>query len=98
MNNFGKGPGGDLIDMGFRGGSAAFGGAVVENGYSRWGENIEMERVDGGMSLGPGHYSEYRGGLYDGMALSSEFLGEYYSNVSTRNGRESIEWDQEFGL
>lgn len=85
MNNFGRGAGGDLIDIGMGAGAGAFGGAAIglENGYGRYGEHIEMERVDGGMTLGTGHYSDYRGGLFDGMALSSEFLGEYYSNVST---------------
>lgn len=85
ITSFGRGAGGDLIDMGMGAGAGGLGGAAMalEHGYSRWGEHIEMERVDGGMTLGQGHYSEYRGGLFDGMALSSEFLGEYYSNVST---------------
>ena len=41
----------------------------------------------GGMTGQHGHYtshlgSEYRGGTYDGMAVSEGFLREYYSNVS----------------
>lgn len=83
ITGFGRGAGGDLIDMGMGAGAGGLGGAAMEHEYSRWGEHIGMERVDGGMTLGQGHYSEYRGGLFDGMALSSEFLGEYYSNVST---------------
>lgn len=47
--------------------------------------------IDGRLIPGHGHYSEDRGGLFDGMALSMEFLGHYYSSVSKRNGRESIE-------
>lgn len=91
INNYGKGQGGDLIDMGMGAGAGGIGGALLDNRFSHYREHIDMEHVDSGMMLGQGHYSEYRGGLFDGMALSSEFLGEYYSNVSTRNGRKSIE-------
>lgn len=85
IGSFGRGAGGDLIDIGMGAGAGGLSGATMglDHGYSRWGEHIEMERVDGGMTLGHGHYSDYRGGAFDGMALSSEFLGEYYSNVST---------------
>lgn len=91
INNYGKGRGGDLIDMGMGAGAGGIGGASLDNRFSHYREHIDMEHVDSGMMLGQGRYSEYRGGLFDGMALSSEFLGEYYSNVSTRNGRKSIE-------
>lgn len=93
INNYGKGHG--LIDMEM---GAGAGGATMtlDNRFSHYGEHIDMEHVDSGMMLGQGNYSEYRGGIFDGMALSSEFLGEYYSSVSTQNGRESIEWDHEF--
>lgn len=76
-------------------GAGAGGGMTLDNRFTHYRERTDMEHMDGGMMQGQEHYSEYRGGLFDGMALSSEFLGEYYSNVSTRNGRESIEWDQE---
>lgn len=81
INNYGKGHEADLIGMGM--GLGAGGGAIMtlDNRFDR--EHIHLEEVDGGMMLGQGHYSEYRGGLFDGMALSGEFLGEYYSNVST---------------
>lgn len=78
-DNYGKWHGGDLIDMGMGAGAGGIGGAGL--GFSR--EHIDMEHIDGGMILGREHYLEHRGGLFDGMALSSEFLGEYYSSVST---------------
>lgn len=53
--------------------------------FNRYGEHVDMEYMNGGMMLGQANYSQYSGGFADGMALSSEFLGEYYSNVSARN-------------
>lgn len=86
VNNYGKGQH-DLIDMGgaARGGGIG-GGTMTIDGFNRYGEHIDLEYVSGGMMLGQGNYSQYSGGLFDGMALSSEFLGEYYSNVSAPNG------------
>lgn len=97
INNYRSGQG-DLIDMRMGPGAGGFGGDIMtlDHRFNRYGEHIDMEHVDSGLTQG--HYSEYRGGLFDGMALSSEFLGEYYSNVSTQNGRESIWWDQAFNL
>lgn len=81
-------------------GPGAGGGVIrtLDNGFSHYREHIDMEQIDNGMMLEQGHFLEHRGGLFDGMALSSEFLGEYYSNVSAQNGRETIEWNQEVCL
>lgn len=86
VNNYGKGQH-DLIDMGMAaGGGGVGGGTMTIDRFNRYGEHIDMEYANGGTMLGQGNYSQYSGGLFDGMALSSEFLGEYYSNVSTPNG------------
>lgn len=44
---------------------------------------MEMGQMGGEMMMGQRRrYSQYRSGIFDGMALSDEFLDEYYSNVS----------------
>lgn len=83
VNNYGKGQH-DLIDMGMAAGGGG-GGTMLLDRFNRYGEHIDMEYMNGGTMLGAGNYSQYSAGLFDGMALSSEFLGEYYSNVSAQN-------------
>lgn len=97
LNNFAKGQSADLIDLGMGGGGGGLGGGLGGGGAMtidrlNYGEHVDMGYMEGGTMLGQANYSEYRGGLFDGMALSSEFLGEYYSNVSTYNGGESIKY------
>ncbi len=54
------------------------------NQYNQSGGQVEMDYAGGRMMTGQGHlYSGYRTGAFDGMALSGQFLGEYYSSVST---------------
>lgn len=84
--------------MGAGGGGFGSGGMRISNRFSNYGEQVGMEYMGGGMMLGQGNYSQYSGGIFDGMALSSEFLGEYYSTVSTPNCGESSKCDQEFCL
>lgn len=69
---------------------AAGGGTMTMDRFNLYGEHMDAKYVDG-MMLGHGHYSQYSGGAFDGMALSSEFLGEYYSNVSKQNGSKRTE-------
>lgn len=38
----------------------------------------------------------YRAGMFDEMALSEEFLGEYYSSVSTQTVIENTKGGQVF--
>lgn len=53
------------------------------NRYKRFVGHEEMELMDTGMLAGQEHlFSRYRAGVFDGMALSDQFLGEYYSSVS----------------
>lgn len=86
VNNYSKGQH-DLIDMGVAaGGGAMGGGTMTMDRFNRYGEYSDMEYASGGMMLGQGNYSQHSGGLFDGMAFSSDFLGEYYSNVSAPNG------------
>lgn len=51
--------------------------------------------MNGGMIMGEDRY-RYRAGMFDGMALSEEFLGEYYSNVSTQTVTENTKGGQVF--
>ena len=61
------------------------------SGYQQHGQQggmrTDYEAGAGAMTGQHGHHasqqgSGYRGGMYDGMALSEGFLGEYYCNVS----------------
>ncbi len=54
------------------------------NQYNQSGGQVEMDYTGAGMMTGQEHaFSQYRAGMFDGMALSEQFLGEYYSSVST---------------
>lgn len=74
------------------GGGAAIGGAVNTSTltaedihlYNRYRHFSGQEDIMGmGTMTGQGHFfSQYRAGVFDGMALSDQFLGEYYSSVS----------------
>lgn len=97
FNGFGHGQH-DHMGMGAGGGGFGSGGMRIDNRFNSYGEHMDMEYVDGGMMLGQGNYSQYSGRLLDGMTLSSDFLGEYYTNVSTPNCSENSKCDQEFCL
>lgn len=90
IKHFGTGHQLDMTDMGIAaGGGLVGGGTMTMDRFNHYGEHMDAKYVDGGMMLGQGQYSQYSGGAFDGMALSSEFLGEYYSNVSKRNSSKS---------
>lgn len=92
----GKGYLGGLAEVGgAAGGGAALSGAIntstltdenmhLYNQYKHSSGQVELDCTGGGMMTGQEHlYSRYRTGVFDGMALSHKFLGEYYSSVST---------------
>lgn len=54
----------------------------------RYGENLDY--TDGGMT-GWQHSSGYTGGVFDGMALSRDFLGSYYFSKSEHARQQSQE-------
>lgn len=92
----GKGNLGGLPKVGgAAGGGASLGGAIntstltAENmhlydQYNHSSGQVELDYTGGGMYTGQEHlYTRSRTGVFDGMALSHKFLGEYYSSVST---------------
>lgn len=75
--------------LGVVGGGAAGGGGaglITEDlrSYGQHGQFLmtQEELIDSGMAGGQHVFSQYRGGAFDGMALSEQFLDEYYSSVS----------------
>ena len=53
------------------------------NQYGYLSGQNEMEFMGGGMMAGQDmSFTHYKGGAFDGMALSDHFLGEYYLTVS----------------
>lgn len=92
VNVTGKGGYADGIELGGAQGGSGGGGCgdsfmTTEDvqTYSRYkySGQTEMDYVGAGMMTGQDHlYSRYRAGAFDGMALSEQFLGEYYSSVS----------------
>lgn len=52
------------------------------NQYNQFSEG-KFDYMDSRVTTGQEHlYSGYKGGAFDGMALSDQFLGEYYFSVS----------------
>lgn len=93
VNSYGgAGVHGGLIE-----GATALGGAAVGGGLTssvfltkenmhlyNHGGQMEMDSMGGGMMTGQDqHFSRYRDGVLEGIALTDEFLEEYYSSVST---------------
>lgn len=101
----GKGFLGGLTDLGGAGGGAGGGGAggmnistlTSENIYNQYNHSRGQVEVDyrvGGMTMGQEHfYSKNQFGLFDGMALPYEFLGEYYFKVSRSIVNENTKHD-----
>ncbi|TKS79694.1 Desmoglein-2 Cadherin family member 5 HDGC [Collichthys lucidus] len=100
----GKGYLGGLVD----GGGAALGGGATMNTSDLTAENMhmynrynqfmgqgDMNYTGAGMMTGQEHlYSRYKdGGVFDGMALSDHFLGEYYSSKSNHAAQQSQQKD-----
>ncbi|XP_068426278.1 desmoglein-2-like protein [Clinocottus analis] len=64
------------------------------NQYRHSSGTMGMDHVDAGMMTGQGQrFSQYRAGAFDGMALSDEFLEEYYSSKSNHAAHQSQEKD-----
>lgn len=96
INSFGgNGCLGGLVEVEEEAGKgAALGGAVntstwmnthLYSQYPNRGQE-EMDYMGAGMMTGQEHrFSQYMAGAFDGMALSDQFLEEYYSSVSTKN-------------
>lgn len=91
VNNYGgKGYFGGLNEEG----GAALGGGINTSTmtaeemrlyrlYNNSGGQIDMDYAGGGMMTGQQHFFDrYRADAFDGMALSEEFLGQYYASVS----------------
>lgn len=85
----GKGFLGGLTDLGGAGSGGAGGmnmsTLTSENIYRQYnsGGQVEVDYRVGGMATGQERfYSKNQFGVFDGMALPYEFLGEYYFNVS----------------
>lgn len=87
----GKGFLGGLVEQGgAAGGSGARHTSIVTtenlnqyNQYRHTSGQVGMDHTDAGMMTGHRQMgSQYMVGIFDGMALSDQFLGEYYSSVS----------------
>ncbi|XP_031711123.1 desmoglein-2-like isoform X1 [Anarrhichthys ocellatus] len=64
------------------------------NQYRHSRGQVGMDYVDAGMMTGQGQrFSQYRAGAFDGMALSDQFLGEYYSSKSDHAAHQSQQKD-----
>ncbi|XP_070831279.1 desmoglein-2-like protein [Chaetodon trifascialis] len=106
-NNFGgKGYLDALADVGGpAGGGAALGGAVntsvwtsanghMSNQYHHTSGQVEMDYMGAGMMAGQEHlFSQYRTDIFDGIALSDQFLEEYYSSKSSHAAQQSQQKD-----
>ncbi|KAM6919718.1 desmoglein-2-like protein isoform 2-T2 [Lycodopsis pacificus] len=87
------------------GGAAGGGGALntsiltsenmdMYNQYRHSSGQVGMDYVEAGMMTGQGQrFSQYRAGAFDGMALSDQFLGEYYSSKSDHAAHQSQQKD-----
>lgn len=90
-----KGYPGGLSEVDAGAGKGSFGAGIHTkdmykyNKYER--SRMEMDLRGSEMLTGQEHlYSRYSAGVFDGMALSDQFLGEYYSTVSTSNVTKNI--------
>ncbi|XP_041659024.1 desmoglein-2-like [Cheilinus undulatus] len=103
VNNLGgKGYLGGLVELGgAAGGGAALGSSILTtenmhmyNQYNQSSGQIEMDYMGAGRMTGQERlYSRYRTGMFDGMALSEQFLGEYYSSKSEHATQQSQQKD-----
>lgn len=87
-------PGG-LFEVDAGAGKGSFGAGIRTEDmyhYNRYERSrMEMDLRGSEMLTGQEHlYSRYSAGVFDGMALSDQFLGEYYSTVSTSNVTKNI--------
>ncbi|XP_044076579.1 desmoglein-2-like [Siniperca chuatsi] len=64
------------------------------NQYNHSSGQAEMDYIGAGMMTGQRHnFSQYRAEMFDGMALSGQFLGEYYSSKSNHAAQQSLQKD-----
>ncbi|XP_068594074.1 desmoglein-2-like protein [Cebidichthys violaceus] len=64
------------------------------NQYHHSSGQVGMDYMDAGMKTGQGQrFSRYGAGAFDGMALSNQFLGEYYSSKSDHAAHQSQQKD-----
>ncbi|TNN61085.1 Desmoglein-2 [Liparis tanakae] len=98
----GKGFLGGLVELGgAAGGSGAIHNSILTtenmnqyNQYRHSSGQMGMDHTDAGMMTGHRQMgSQYMGGIFDGMALSDQFLGEYYSSKSNHAANQSQEKD-----
>ncbi|XP_074507506.1 desmoglein-2-like protein isoform X2 [Sebastes fasciatus] len=62
--------------------------------YGLSGGQVGMDYMDGGTMTGQEHrFSTYRAGAFDGMALSHQYLGEYYASKSSHAAQQSHQKD-----
>ncbi|XP_037643752.1 desmoglein-2-like isoform X2 [Sebastes umbrosus] len=62
--------------------------------YGHSGGQVGMDYMDGGTMTGQEHrFSTYRAGAFDGMALSHQYLGEYYASKSSHAAQQSHQKD-----
>lgn len=88
-----RGQGGFIELGGMEGGGINVSGLTTEelsryNQYRQW--MAEKEELKLGQE---NYYSHYRDAMFDGMALSETFLGEYYSTKSKQNTEQSEQKD-----
>lgn len=85
LADFGGALGGGALGGGAYGGAFNTSNLTAENMhmYNQYNNTSGQMNVDTGMMTGQEHhFSQYGAGVFDGMALSEQFLGEYYSSVS----------------
>ncbi|XP_034411816.1 desmoglein-2-like [Cyclopterus lumpus] len=64
------------------------------NQYRHSSGQVGMDHMDAGMMTGQRQqFSQNRAGIFDGMALSNQFLGEYYSSKSNHAAHQSQQKD-----
>ncbi|CAJ1072357.1 desmoglein-2-like [Xyrichtys novacula] len=76
-----------LVELGgAQGGGAGIGGSILTteniNTFGRYNQSVGQMDYSGMMTGQEHHYSRYNAGVFDGMALSEQFLGEYYLSKS----------------
>ncbi|XP_061150985.1 desmoglein-2-like protein isoform X1 [Syngnathus typhle] len=97
-----------LGGKGFLGGLVEGGGALISgnehsnlttnnvhmyNEYNQFSGHGRMNVMDGGTMTGQGHFSQYRGGAFDDLAVSDHFLEEYYTSKSNHAAQNIQEID-----
>lgn len=96
LADFGGALGGGALGGGAYGGAFNTSNLTAENMhmYNQYNNTSGQMNVDTGMMTGQEHhFSQYGAGVFDGMALSEQFLGEYYSSKSNHAAQQSHQKD-----